>query len=53
MVGNDYLEDGVAITLGIDTYIITDCALNDQLTGYKPTYESNYQDFLSFIKNNY
>lgn len=53
MVGNDYIEDGIATKIGIETYMITDCALNDSKKIVKPNHESDYQGFLKFIKCNF
>lgn len=53
MVGNDYVEDGVASTIGIETYIVTECAMNKEKSTFTIHHESGMEDFLKYIKNNY
>lgn len=53
MVGNDYIEDGVASTLGIETYIVTDCAMNKEKSTFDIDHESSMDDFLKYIKKTY
>lgn len=49
MVGNDTLEDLVASTIGMKTYLIDDFAIV-RPNAIDPTYRGSYQDFLSFVQ---
>lgn len=53
MVGNDYVEDGVASTLGIETYIVTDCSMNKEKSNFNIDHESTMDEFLTYILENY
>jgi FMN phosphatase YigB (HAD superfamily) len=50
MIGNDVLEDGVAQTIGMKTYMITDCLINDKNIENTSDYSGTYKDFLDFVK---
>lgn len=49
MVGNDEEEDLVASTLGIKTYLISDCLIN-RTTSYKCDYRGNGESFYHFVE---
>jgi len=50
MVGNDTTEDLIAGSLGIETYLITDCLLNRHNAEYHTDHEGSYKDFLRFVE---
>lgn len=50
MVGNDTVEDLIASTLGIKTYLINDHAIV-RPNAIDPTYQGSYQEFLTFVQS--
>ncbi len=50
MVGNDVEEDLAAKTVGIDTYLITDCIVNSKNLKNTADYTGTYQDFYRFCE---
>jgi len=50
MVGNDVSDDLPAGKLGIKTFLVTDCLLNDKNLEVNSDYSGNYKDFLQFVK---
>lgn len=50
MVGNDYEEDVVSSTIGIDNYIITNHMINRNILNIEPKYKGTYDAFLEFAK---
>ena len=50
MVGNDVSDDLSVRTLGVETFLVTDCKLNHKAESYETDYEGNYQSFLEFVK---
>ncbi len=51
MVGNDVSDDLTAGRLGIKTFLMTDCLLNEKNLEFHADYEGDYEDFLVFVKN--
>jgi len=50
MVGNDTYEDMVATRLGLSTYLITDCQINDNDFRFKSDHVGTAEQFLNFVK---
>jgi len=50
MVGNDAQEDLAAGTLGICTYLVTDCLLQSDSSSYEPDHQGTSADFLEYAK---
>ena len=50
MVGNDAREDLAAGTLGIRTYLVTDCLLQENRMINKPDHQGSSDDFLVFVQ---
>ena len=50
MVGNDVQEDLIALKLGIKTFLIKDNMIHRTEEAFISTYEGNYEDFYSFVK---
>lgn len=50
MVGNDVYDDLGARELGIDTFLITDCLLNEKNIEYETDYEGTYEAFYDFVQ---
>lgn len=48
LIGNDYIEDGCAMQVGIDFYCVTDSVLN-QDANVLPTYTGTSEELLEFI----
>ncbi len=53
MIGNDVHEDGIAQTLGIDCYIITDFLVNRQNQEISTKWSGSFDEFFSLIKNSF
>lgn len=51
MVGNDIFDDLPAGTLGIKTYLVTDCLLNQRNLPNTADYTGSFDDFLTFTKS--
>jgi len=51
MVGNDVQEDLVAGTLGMGTYLVTDCLIDRGQPVYRPDYQGSMGDLHQFICN--
>ena len=51
MVGNDPFDDLPASKLGMKTYLITDCLLNEKNLPLDADYVGSYDDFLQFVKD--
>lgn len=49
MVGNDVQEDLVALTTGMETYLITDHLIHRNDEPIQTTYQGTYEDFLGFV----
>lgn len=49
MVGNDALEDLISGKLGIETYLIDDCLLNDHNVEIVSNHRGSYKDFYEFV----
>lgn len=49
MVGNDVQEDLVAGTLGMKTFLITDCLIDRGKPEYKPDYQGSLEEFYQFV----
>lgn len=50
MVGNDEIEDMVAAKLGIETYLIDDCLLNQGKAIVQADHRGTYKSFYDFVK---
>jgi FMN phosphatase YigB (HAD superfamily) len=50
MVGNDAVEDIIAGTLGVKTYLITNYAIDRKNATVKPDFTGTYDDFYNFVK---
>ena len=50
MVGNDVQEDLIALKLGIKTFLIKNHMIHRTEEAIISTYEGNYEDFYSFVK---
>lgn len=50
MVGNDVEEDLIASTLGIETYLITNCMINSKNLKNNANHTGTYDDFIEFCK---
>jgi FMN phosphatase YigB (HAD superfamily) len=50
MVGNDASEDGAAAKLGIATYLITDCLINQKSVSLDPIPHGNFDAFHRFVE---
>lgn len=50
MVGNDVFDDLPAATLGISTYLLTDCLINTYNLDNTANYTGSYSDFLAFVQ---
>lgn len=51
MIGNDVQEDLVAGTLGMKTFLVTDCLIDRGNPGYQPDYQGSLLDLQQFIEN--
>ncbi|MGI6225784.1 MAG: HAD family hydrolase [Peptococcales bacterium] len=51
MVGNDIQEDLVAGTLGMKTYLVTDCLIDRGTPKYQPDYQGSLEDLYGFIRS--
>jgi FMN phosphatase YigB (HAD superfamily) len=51
VVGNDAVEDLVAQVVGLKTYLVDDCILNEDLMKYKPDYRGSMASFYDFCLN--
>ena len=51
MAGNDIGDDAVALDLGMDFFLITDCLINKEERSIGPFRKGSLQDFLHFVKN--
>lgn len=49
MVGNDVQEDLVAGTLGMETFLVTDCLIDRGKPSYRPDYQGSLKDLHEFI----
>lgn len=49
MVGNDVQEDLVAGTLGIQTFLVTDCLIDRGSPKYTPDYQGTLEEFYKFV----
>jgi FMN phosphatase YigB (HAD superfamily) len=49
MVGNDVQEDLVAGTLGMQTFLVTDCLIDRGKPQYIPNYQGTLEDFYQFV----
>lgn len=49
MVGNDVQEDLVAGTLGMQTFLVTDCLIDRGKPVYKPDYHGTLEEFYKFV----
>lgn len=49
MVGNDAREDLAAAELGVTTYLVTDCLLQDDQKTVVPNYQGTSRDFLHYV----
>ena len=52
MVGNSVEEDMCAEELGFDTYLITDCLINDNNKDYSEYRQGSFEDFYKFLLEN-
>lgn len=50
MVGNDMKEDLVAGNLGLKTWLVTNCLIEDKEKSFKPDYRGTSEEFFEFIK---
>ena len=50
MVGNDVFEDLISSELGLKTYLITNCMLNDHDIPVVADHSGDYSDFYAFVK---
>ena len=51
VVGNDAVEDLVAQVVGLKTYLVDDCILNEDLMKYTPNYRGSMSSFYDFCLN--
>jgi FMN phosphatase YigB (HAD superfamily) len=49
MVGNDVQEDLVAGTIGMRTFLVTDCLIDRGKPEYKPDYQGTLEEFYRFV----
>lgn len=49
MVGNDAREDLAAAELGVSTYLVTDCLLQEDLKTVVPDHQGTSRDFLHYV----
>jgi len=49
MVGNDVQEDLVASTLGMKTFLVTDCLIDRGKPVYQPDYQGSLEDLYKFV----
>jgi FMN phosphatase YigB (HAD superfamily) len=50
MIGNDAVEDLIAGTLGMKTYLVTDCAIAPEEKHLSSDHQGSLQDLLAFVR---